>query len=207
MQVVTGARRSEHVDGRGTLLRVSTHATEGTVVVSLWRHSRCIGTFRAEPEQVDAIVAALCEAAASAASPVGPGSAAVVTPGTEAVAFGPIALQDVVDASADRRPGSFADTRVLIDPGSGSDALGTTRLLRDANGTSDVAGSDTAVVYPSVYDADVKDITRVLVDPGTAVDDEMTDPRALADTGTVGAADRDGSHVPTDPGAVASEPH
>ncbi len=56
---VAGAWREELEDGRGTLLRVSAHATEGAVVVSLWRHGRCLGTFRAAPDQVDLIARAL----------------------------------------------------------------------------------------------------------------------------------------------------
>jgi len=61
--------RTEVVDGRHTVLRATWHRTEGTVVLSLWRHGACIGTFHADRDAAAALADVLAVAAAAPPAP------------------------------------------------------------------------------------------------------------------------------------------
>lgn len=49
------------VDGRGAALRVTWHATDGVVVLSIWRVDLCVGTVRLVPDDVERLAELLHE--------------------------------------------------------------------------------------------------------------------------------------------------
>ena len=66
-----GAPRQVLLDDRGTGLRVTWHAESGVAVISLWREGRCIGTFRAKPADMSALISYLAGSLASTAAQAG----------------------------------------------------------------------------------------------------------------------------------------
>lgn len=62
-----GGDRQVLLDDRGTGLRVTWHPEPGIAVVSLWRADRCIGTFRARPADMAALISFLSTVLARAA--------------------------------------------------------------------------------------------------------------------------------------------
>ncbi len=61
MQSVSAARGEVFLDARGgdRSLRVTWHGERGVVVLSLWRDSVCVGTFRVDAEDLPRFVEAL----------------------------------------------------------------------------------------------------------------------------------------------------
>ena len=62
-----GGSRTILLDDRGTGLRLTWHPEPGTAVLSLWRGDRCIGTFRARPADMAALISFLSTVLAGAA--------------------------------------------------------------------------------------------------------------------------------------------
>jgi hypothetical protein len=70
--------------GEGRSLRVSGHPDSGTVVLSVWRHSECQGTFRVASGEIDALVRALLSAAPPTAPvPTAPHGVGPTAPASE----------------------------------------------------------------------------------------------------------------------------
>ncbi|HEX5268547.1 MAG TPA: hypothetical protein VFW24_17415 [Acidimicrobiales bacterium] len=64
-----GGDRQIMLDDRGTGLRITWHPQPGVAVLSLWRGDRCIGTFRAPPADMAALISFLSSVLAGAAAP------------------------------------------------------------------------------------------------------------------------------------------
>lgn len=64
-----GGSRQVMLDDRGTGLRVTWHPEPGIAVLSLWRADRCVGTFRAAPADMAALISFLSTVLARAADP------------------------------------------------------------------------------------------------------------------------------------------
>jgi len=66
------APREVLLDDRGTALRLSWHPEEAITVASIWRDDSCIGTFRASPADMAAIISYLSSTLANAATELRP---------------------------------------------------------------------------------------------------------------------------------------
>lgn len=141
---VAAGERLEVVDGRGTVLRVSAHSEEHAVVVSLWRHGRCIGTFRASPGQIEEIVDALRAVAA-----VLPSSAMGSNVGVGGSANGSAPAKR--SAPARTRPdGQQGDPTIAVQLGATAERGPATA---DAPTASTAATDTTAAYRPATADA------------------------------------------------------
>lgn len=60
-EVSEAPRRLLLADARGAGMRVSWHAEEDLVVLSLWREDRCVGTFRMPPGEAATLAAFIVE--------------------------------------------------------------------------------------------------------------------------------------------------
>jgi len=62
-----GGGRVVLMDARGGGLRLTWHPADGLTVLSLWREDRCVGTFRATPDDMARIISFLSGSLAAAA--------------------------------------------------------------------------------------------------------------------------------------------
>jgi hypothetical protein len=124
------------VRGRGRALRVSWHAEDGLVVLSLWDGARCTGTVRVAAADVPALVEAL---QLGLRPPVlGPPTVAPLPPDGS----GPAPGLDLVTAPADPGPGDVhGEPDVIAGPGNG-EAGPANGESRPANGESRPANGE-----------------------------------------------------------------